>query len=95
MTKRSFRRGAVTTAALIAVATAPAFAQDEKKEIQKYQQMIAEGSPAELWELGPRSAGLRMRNASSCGGWRYLLPCSCSLDDTSFWNDCLLASSFS
>jgi|AP12_2_1047962.scaffolds.fasta_scaffold80705_1 sulfur-oxidizing protein SoxA len=51
MTKRSFRRGAVTTAALIAVATAPAFAQDEKKEIQKYQQMIAEGSPAELWEL--------------------------------------------
>ena len=29
-----------------------AFAQDAKKEIQKYQQMIAEGSPVELFELG-------------------------------------------
>lgn len=29
-----------------------AFAQDTKKEIQKYQQMIAEGSPVELFELG-------------------------------------------
>ena len=28
-----------------------AFAQDAKKEIQKYQQMIAEGSPVELFEL--------------------------------------------
>ena len=30
----------------------PAFAQDAKKEIQRYQQMIAEGSPVELFELG-------------------------------------------
>ena len=30
---------------------APAAAQDAKKEMQKYQQMIAEGSPAELFEL--------------------------------------------
>ncbi|HEV3009655.1 MAG TPA: sulfur oxidation c-type cytochrome SoxA, partial [Burkholderiales bacterium] len=29
----------------------PAGAQDTKKEIQKYQQMIAEGSPVELFEL--------------------------------------------
>jgi sulfur-oxidizing protein SoxA len=28
-----------------------AFAQDAKKEIQKYQQMIAEGSPVELFEV--------------------------------------------
>ena len=30
----------------------PVFAQDAKKEIQKYQQMIADGSPVELFELG-------------------------------------------
>jgi L-cysteine S-thiosulfotransferase len=30
----------------------PALSQDAKKEIQKYQQMIAEGSPVELFELG-------------------------------------------
>ena len=30
----------------------PAFAQDAKREIQKYQQMIADGSPVELFELG-------------------------------------------
>jgi L-cysteine S-thiosulfotransferase len=30
----------------------PGAAQDTKKEIQKYQQMIAEGSPVELFELG-------------------------------------------
>jgi L-cysteine S-thiosulfotransferase len=29
----------------------PAFAQDAKKEIQRYQQMIADGSPVELFEL--------------------------------------------
>jgi sulfur-oxidizing protein SoxA len=29
----------------------PALAQDEKKEIQRYQQMIADGSPVELFEL--------------------------------------------
>ena len=28
-----------------------AAAQDTKKEIQKYQQMIADGSPVELFEL--------------------------------------------
>ena len=45
-----------------------AFAQDAKKEIEKYQQMLGEGSPAELWELqgeelwkkpqGPKKASL-------------------------------------
>jgi len=45
-----------------------AFAQDSKKEIQRYQQMIAEGSPVELFELegealwkkpaGPKAASL-------------------------------------
>ena len=30
----------------------PAPAQDAKKEIQKYQQMIADGSPVELFEIG-------------------------------------------
>jgi sulfur-oxidizing protein SoxA len=34
-----------------ALAAAPLLAQDAKKEIQKYQQMIAEGSPVELFEL--------------------------------------------
>ena len=37
---------------LLAVLAFPAVAQDTKKEIQKYQQMIAEGSPVELFELG-------------------------------------------
>jgi sulfur-oxidizing protein SoxA len=37
---------------LFVVLAFPAFAQDTKKEIQKYQQMIAEGSPVELFELG-------------------------------------------
>ncbi|MGH8735176.1 MAG: sulfur oxidation c-type cytochrome SoxA [Burkholderiales bacterium] len=51
-----------------ALACAPLFAQDTKKEIQKYQQMIAEGSPVELFELegealwkkaqGPRNVSL-------------------------------------
>jgi len=36
---------------LLAVVAAPGFAQDARKEIQRYQQMIAEGSPAELFEL--------------------------------------------
>ena len=31
--------------------SSPALAQDAKKEIQKYQQMIADGSPVELFEL--------------------------------------------
>jgi len=33
------------------LACAPLAAQDAKKEIQKYQQMIADGSPVELFEL--------------------------------------------
>jgi L-cysteine S-thiosulfotransferase len=37
--------------AVLALALTPALAQDAKKEIQKYQHMIAEGSPAELFEL--------------------------------------------
>jgi len=35
----------------LALALAPAHAQDAKKEIAKYQRMIAEGSPVELYEL--------------------------------------------
>ena len=38
-------------ALLLVVALVPAFAQDAKKEIQRYQQMIADGSPVELFEL--------------------------------------------
>ena len=46
---RALRRAALGIA-LGAAAFAPA-AQDAKKEIQKYQQMIADGSPVELFEL--------------------------------------------
>lgn len=35
----------------LALAIGGASAQDAKKEIEKYQKMIGEGSPAELWEL--------------------------------------------
>jgi L-cysteine S-thiosulfotransferase len=38
-------------ALVLAVLAFPALAQDVKKEIQRYQQMIAEGSPVELYEL--------------------------------------------
>ncbi len=47
----ALRTSAVLAAAALAVAAAPAYAQDEKKEIEKYQQMLAEGSPVELFEL--------------------------------------------
>ena len=53
---------------LLASFTAPISAQDSKKEIQRYQEMIAAGSPVELFELegealwkkpqGPRNASL-------------------------------------
>lgn len=53
---------------LLASIAFPAQAQDAKKEIEKYQQMLGEGSPAELWELegealwkkpqGPNNASL-------------------------------------
>ena len=53
---------------LVALLALPAAAQDTKKEIQRYQQMIGEGSPVELFELegealwkkaqGPRQASL-------------------------------------
>ncbi len=39
-------------ALLLALASVPAFGQDTRKEIQKYQQMIADGSPVELFEIG-------------------------------------------
>jgi sulfur-oxidizing protein SoxA len=38
-------------AAAVLCCTVPALAQDAKKEIQRYQQMIADGSPVELFEL--------------------------------------------
>jgi sulfur-oxidizing protein SoxA len=42
-------RTSITLAVFLAVA--PATAQDTKKEIQRYQEMIAAGSPVELFEL--------------------------------------------
>ncbi|RPI47741.1 MAG: sulfur oxidation c-type cytochrome SoxA, partial [Betaproteobacteria bacterium] len=45
------RMRTVTFGAVLALTFAPAYAQDAKKEIQKYQQMITEGSPVELYEL--------------------------------------------
>jgi sulfur-oxidizing protein SoxA len=55
-------------AALSVACCAPLAAQDAQKEIQRYQQMIAEGSPVELYELegealwrkpqGPRNVSL-------------------------------------
>ena len=39
------------TIVVLGLVAVPAAAQDTKKEIQKYQQMIAEGSPVELFEL--------------------------------------------
>jgi L-cysteine S-thiosulfotransferase len=47
----ALRTSAVLAAAALAVAAAPATAQDEKKEIEKYQEMLAEGSPVELFEI--------------------------------------------
>lgn len=37
--------------AVLAITATPLFAQDAKKEIERYQRMIAEDSPAELFEL--------------------------------------------
>lgn len=55
-------------AGTLALLMAPAYGQDTKQEIEKYQKMIGEGSPAELWELqgesiwrkkqGPKNAAL-------------------------------------
>jgi len=63
-----YRCSALLMAAALAVAAGPAFGQDAKKEIEKYQRMIAEGSPVELFELegadlwkkrqGPKNASL-------------------------------------
>ena len=44
-------RGFGFLACLGALLCAPVLAQDTKKEIQRYQQMIAEGSPVELFEI--------------------------------------------
>jgi sulfur-oxidizing protein SoxA len=38
--------------ALLATTATSSLAQDAKKEIERYQKMIAEGSPAELFEVG-------------------------------------------
>ena len=42
----------IASGAVLALALAPAFAQDAKQAIQKYQRMIAADSPVELFELG-------------------------------------------
>ena len=54
--------------AALALVAVPALAQDVKKETQRYKQMLAEGSPAELFEIegealwkkkqGPKNASL-------------------------------------
>ena len=46
---------------LLLLAAAPAAAQDAKKAIEKYQRMIAEGSPAELFELAGEDLWKRRR----------------------------------
>lgn len=65
---RRSRRTAVWLAVALTLASAHAVAQDAKKEIQKYQSMITEGSPVELFEFegealwkkkqGPKAASL-------------------------------------
>jgi sulfur-oxidizing protein SoxA len=42
----------------------PVFAQDTKKEIQRYQQMIAEGSPVELFELEGEALWKKLQGAN-------------------------------
>ena len=44
-------RRVLVTALVAGWLAIPALAQDTKKEIQKYQEMLAEGSPVELFEL--------------------------------------------
>jgi len=66
--RRRSRHAALWLTAAFALAGAHAVAQDAKKEIQKYQSMITEGSPVELFELegevlwkkkqGPKTASL-------------------------------------
>ncbi|NQW84091.1 MAG: sulfur oxidation c-type cytochrome SoxA, partial [Alcaligenaceae bacterium] len=38
-------------AGLLTLSTAPAFSQSASDEIAKYREMIAEGNPAELYEM--------------------------------------------
>lgn len=45
------RRIACSSVLVLVLAPAPIFAQDAESEIQKYRQMVAEDSPAELYEL--------------------------------------------
>lgn len=62
------RQGVLLSAFAAAFAVMPAQAQDAKKEIEKYQRMIADSSPVELYELqgeaawkkkqGPKNASL-------------------------------------
>jgi L-cysteine S-thiosulfotransferase len=53
------------SALLLAACVSCAFAQDAKKEIQRYQQMIAEGSPAELFELEGEALWKKPRGANN------------------------------
>ncbi len=65
---RALSRTAQAAAIALAFAGAAALAQDAKKEIEKYQRMIADSSPVELFELegealwkkkqGPKNASL-------------------------------------
>jgi sulfur-oxidizing protein SoxA len=49
--RRTSATGRIALAALLALATLPGGAQDARKEIEKYQRMIADSSPVELFEL--------------------------------------------
>jgi L-cysteine S-thiosulfotransferase len=51
--------------AVLVTLSFPLAAQDAKKEIQKYQQMIAEGSPVELFELGGEELWKKPQGASN------------------------------
>ena len=57
---------------MLALSAASAYGQDAGKEIQRYREMVAEGSPAELFELegetlwkkpqGPKNVSLEKCN---------------------------------
>jgi len=44
-------RASVLVFSTLSIFLAPSWAQDAKKEIERYRQMVAEGSPAELFEV--------------------------------------------
>ena len=59
------RRSAQAAVIALALSSAAALAQDAKKEIEKYQKMIAEGSPVELYELQGESLWKKKQGAKN------------------------------